>query len=175
MEQITALARQLGFSAVTALNVDSLRFRDEVRAMCAADRCKSYGTNWSCPPACGTPEYCRERLAAYRRGILVQTTGEMEDDFDAETVGKTYLLHKERFAALARQTRMLYPGCLPLTAGACTLCRKCTCPQRPCRFPGKRLSSMEAFGLLVSEVCLSSGAQYNYGPKTITYTACILF
>ena len=175
MERILELARQLGFSHGTQLNIAALEFRPEVRDMCAADRCSSYGKNWSCPPACGTPEVCKQKLTACRRGILVQTVGEMEDDFDAEAIGQTYLRHKAAFDALARQTRILYPNCLPLTAGACTLCKKCTCPDRPCRFPGKRLSSMEAYGLLVSDVCLRSGLAYNHGPKTITYTSCILF
>ena len=175
MEQILELARQLGLTHGAELNTAALEFRQEVRDMCAADRCSSYGKNWSCPPACGTPEVCRQKLTAYRRGVLVQTVGEMEDDFDAETIGQTYLRHKAAFDALARQTRILHPNCLPLTAGACTLCKKCTCPDRPCRFPGKRLSSMEAYGLLVSDVCLKSGLAYNHGPKTITYTSCILF
>ena len=33
---------------------------------------------------------------------------------------------------------------------------------------------MEAYGLLVSDVCLKSGVKYYYGPKTMTYTSCIL-
>jgi len=114
-------------------------------------------------------------MEGFRSGVLVQTTGAMEDDFDAETIGETYLRHKRNFGTLARQTRLLHPDCLPLTAGACTLCRKCTYPDRPCRFPKKRLSSMEAYGLLVSEVCVRSGVPYNHGPRTITYTSCILF
>ena len=69
---------------------------------------------------------------------------------------------------------MLYPGCLPLTAGSCTICRSCTCPEKPCRFPNKMLSSMEAYGLLVSEVCKDAGLAYYYGPGTLTYSACIL-
>ena len=36
------------------------------------------------------------------------------------------------------------------------------------------LSSMEAYGLLVSNVCRSSGLEYYYGPLTLTYSACIL-
>ena len=175
MEEIMKLAAQLGFTHGVQLNVAGLEFRKEVRDMCAADRCQSFGKNWSCPPACGTPEFCAGKLSAYSRGILVQSVGEMEDDFDAEAIGETYLRHKAAFDALARQTRALHPDCLPLTAGACTLCKKCTYPDRPCRFPGKRLSSMEAYGLLVSDVCLKSGLDYNHGPKTITYTSCILF
>ena len=56
MEQILHLAAQLGFSRFAAVEMSALEFRQEVRDMCAADRCLSYGRNWSCPPACGTPE-----------------------------------------------------------------------------------------------------------------------
>ena len=175
MEQVLKLAGQTGFTCVAPMNMSALVVREEVRKMCAADRCQSYGKNWSCPPACGPLEQCEKRISAFGRGVLVQTTGTMEDDFDADAIAETYVRHKTAFDALARQTRSFYPECLPLTAGACTLCRKCTCPERPCRFPKKRLSSMEAYGLLVSDVCVKSGVKYNYGPKTITYTSCILF
>ena len=80
-----------------------------------------------------------------------------------------------RFADFARQMRRLHPGCLPLTAGSCTLCARCTYPDRPCRYPTKRLSSMEAYGLFVSDICTRSGLAYNYGPRTMTYTSCVLY
>ena len=64
---------------------------------------------------------------------------------------------------------------LPLTAGTCTLCHTCTYPDRPCRHPKQRLSSMEAYGLFVSDVCVRSNLAYNYGPRTLTYTACVLY
>ena len=70
---------------------------------------------------------------------------------------------------------MPFPGCLPLTAGSCTLCARCTYPDRPCRYPTKRLSSMEAYGLFVSDICTRSGLAYNYGPRTMTYTSCVLY
>ena len=174
MERVLQLASQVGFTCAATLNTAALIVRQEVRDMCAADRCQSFGRSWSCPPACGSLEHCTQRIAGYSRGVLVQTTGSMEDDFDAVAISETYLSHKKSFETLARQVRSIYPNCLPLTAGACTLCRKCTYPERPCRFPGKRLSSMEAYGLLVSDVCIKSGVQYNHGPRTITYTSCIL-
>ena len=174
MEQILELARQLGFSHKAQLNVLALEFRQEVRDMCAADRCHAYGRSWSCPPACGTEEQCQSHINRYSRGILLQTTGDMEDDFDVDALYQTEQRHKAAFSTLVRQIRTLYPNCLPLTAGCCTLCRKCTYPQSPCRFPKKRFSSMEAYGLLVSDVCLKSGVKYYYGPKTMTYTSCIL-
>ena len=34
---------------------------------------------------------------------------------------------------------------------------------------------MEAFGLFVSDICARSGLGYNYGPRTMTYTSCLLY
>lgn len=174
METLLALAKQAGFTQAAPLEASDLTVRTEVRDMCASDRCRAYGGSWSCPPACGTLEQCQNRISRYTRGILLQTTGPLEDDFDAEAIHMTEQRHKASFSTLTRQIRTLHPNCLPLTAGTCTLCRKCTYPDKPCRFPGKRFSSMEAYGLLVSDVCIKSGLKYYHGPKTITYTSCIL-
>ena len=168
------LARELGFTHSAWMDLSVLRLLPEVRNMCADGRCRRYGHSWSCPPACGSLEHCAEQIARYDRGLLVQTTAQLDDDFDAEGIAAAQARHKARFEALARQLRRLEPDCLPLTAGTCTLCHQCTYPDRPCRFPGKRLSSMEAYGLLVSEVCQQAGLSYYYGPKTITYSSCIL-
>ncbi len=172
--ELTWLAEQIGFSHFGPLNMAALIPSPEVRAMCASDRCKAYGRSWSCPPACGTLEEIGEKLRRYHRGILVQSTTAMEDEFDLESIRAGEALHKARFETLARQAKQLYPGCLPLAAGSCTRCRKCTYPNRLCRFPDRVFPSMEACGLLVSEVCRQSGLPYYYGPKTMTYTACIL-
>ena len=171
---LVKLALEIGFSHAAPLNASALRALPEVREMCASGRCKRYGKSWSCPPACGSLEECQARMQAYTGGVLVQTTAELADDFDYESMAKAQEVHKKNFFTLARQTRLLIPDCLPLTAGSCTICRSCTCPDRPCRFPNKMLSSMEAYGLLVSAVCEASGLPYYYGPGTLTYSSCIL-
>ncbi len=175
MADLIRLALDAGFSHAAELNMDALTARPEVREMCSADRCRQYGRTWSCPPGCGTLEENAAEMAKYSRGVLVQTTGDMEDEFDMDAIRETGKRHKDAFETLVRQARQLRPGCLPLTAGGCTRCRTCTYPDRPCRFPGRRLSSMEAYGLLVSDVCLRSGLKYNYGRNTITYSSCILY
>ncbi len=175
MEHIGKLARQIGFSQVGKLNKESLIFREEVRKMCASDQCKNYGKSWSCPPACGSLEYFRRKLENCSGGLLVQTTGQMADAFDMTVISQTMQHHKKAFDTLVRQAKKLEPSCIPLGAGACTRCHKCTYPERPCRYPDKRYPSMEATGLWVSDVCEKSGMAYNYGPNTITYTSCILY
>lgn len=168
------LANEIGFSHTAAVDMTSLRVREEVRQLCTAERCGSCGKNWSCPPYTGELTVLQKQLDRYQKGILVQTTGDLEDEFDIETMGEIMRRHKRHFETLARQARLIYPDVLPLSAGSCTVCRRCTCPKRPCRFPKKRLSSMEAYGLLVSDICRASGLPYSYGSKTMTFISCVL-
>lgn len=100
--------------------------------------------------------------------------GQMEDDFDIETIEDASKKFKESFTAMMHQLRKLYGDILPLGAGTCTICEKCTYPDAPCRFPDESYSSMEAYGLWVSKVCEMSGVPYNNGKQTITYTGCFL-
>ena len=173
-EELLKLAEECGFEHSGMLNVPALEFNPAVRDMCAAGRCGMYGKCWTCPPGCGTLEEISAKAAAYRRGVLVQSTGQMEDDFDIETMMDTEKLQKERFLAFTDAVRQRYPDCLPMAAGACTICKECTYPDAPCRFPHKAIPSMEAYGLVVSQVCEGSGVAYYYGPKTMTYTSCVL-
>ncbi len=173
-QELLDLAARCGFDHAGPLNAAAMEFDPAVRDMCAADRCRSYGRCWTCPPGCGTLEEIAERASTYRRGVLLQSTGQMEDDFDVETMMDTERLQKERFRAFVDQVRGEYPDCLPMSSGACNICPACTYPDAPCRFPQLAIPSMEAYGLVVSQVCEASGLPYYYGPQTITYTACVL-
>ena len=170
-EKIFALAKECGFTEVGKLDASTLEFRSEVRDMCAENKCRAYNTNWCCPPACGTIEEAAERASAYREGIIVQTVGHMEDEFDVEVMLGTNEVHKENIYRIIPQLRELYPDILPMAAGGCTLCEKCTYPDAPCRHPDLVSPSMEAYGLVVSDVCEKNGMKYYYGKLTITYTS----
>ena len=175
MSDLVTLARENGFSRWAGLYMPAVTPLAQIRDMCAADRCGQWGKNWACPPGCGSLEQCAARLRSYASGILVQSTVQLSDPFDYGGMTAAARDHRRRFAGFARQAGLLYPGCLPLTAGACTLCPRCTCPDRPCRFPKKRMASMEAYGLFVSDICTRSGLGYNYGEGTLTFTSCVLY
>ena len=59
--------------------------------------------------------------------------------------------------------------------GITSICKECTYPDAPCRFPEMMFPSMEACGLFVSKVCTDNGVAYNYGDEKIAYTCCVLF
>lgn len=173
--KLAALAAENGFSHWAAADMAALVPRQEVRDMCRADRCGRWDRSWSCPPACGDLRAAAAAIAGFSAGILLQTSGPLSDDFDYEAMEALECRHKKSFMDFTRQARLLAGDCLPMSAGSCTVCRVCTYPDRPCRFPQKRFYSMEAFGLLVSDVCLRSGLQYNYDARNMTYTSCLLY
>lgn len=175
MTELLTLARAAGFEETAPLQAAQLVFRPEVREMCRADRCRSYGKNWCCPPACPTLEDMTRRMRDYGDGVLVETVGRMADDFDYEAMLGAETRHKDRFRRLIRELCDRYgrDAVLPMGAGTCRRCEICTYPDAPCRFPEERVVSMEAYGLLVSQVCQDCGAAYYHGPRTITYVSCI--
>lgn len=167
-------AKEAGFTHACGLEVEGLKVREMVREACADGKCGAYGRNWSCPPACGTLSECEQKMRSYRRGVLLQTVGTLQKTIDTKGYGETEKRHMETLLRFAEELRRVYPEALCLGAGGCRACKACAWPE-PCRFPQRALSSMEAYGLFVTQVCRDNHLEYYYGPKTIAYTACALF
>lgn len=174
MEQWIAEALEMGFSAAVPLETATLKPRQDVREMCAADKCRAYGKNWTCPPHCGTLEECEDRMRRFSRGILLQTVGKLDKAIDTKAYRRTEERHLELFHRFSERIRQIHPQALCLGSGGCRICKACAWPE-PCRFPDKACSSMEGYGLFVTQICRDNGAEYHHGPRTITYSACILF
>ena len=173
-ETLAQLAEQAGFTAWAPLDTTTIELKPEVRKMCEDNACGLYYRCWSCPPGCGSLEACAERLRGFTRGILVQTCGDVEDSFDFEGMAEIQEAHKEHFNAMYQALRQKGGKLLALGAGGCTQCAKCTYPDAPCRFPEKMVSSMEAYGMVVLEVCKANGLKYYYGSDKLAYTGCFL-
>ena len=173
-EKLAFLAEEAGFSAWKSLDVTTIELKGEVRDMCAVNSCGQYGKRWSCPPGCGSLEECAEKLRAYSHGILVQTVGDIEDGFDFEAMMEIESDHKAHFSQMYEALRREKGEVLAVGAGCCTQCAQCTYPDEKCRFPEKMVASMEAYGMLVVEICKKNGLTYYYGPDKMAYTSCFL-
>lgn len=173
MKKWIEYAKKIGFVEAVEIDVDKLQVQKSVRAMCAEDKCHAYGKNWTCPPYCGTVEECDRKIHSYKKGILLQTVGRLNRIIDTKMYKETEKIHMNHFLMLAEQIKQEHPQALCLGSGGCRICSKCAWPQ-PCRFPEKACSSMEGYGLFVTQVCRDNGISYYHGAKTITYSACIL-
>ena len=166
-------AKEMGFDTAVCIDPQTLEAREDVRAMCAADKCGAYGKNWTCPPECGTVEECQRKMHSYENGILLQSIGHMTKAIDSKCYRETEQRHIKNFCVFAEEIRKEYPHALCLGAGGCRVCKQCAYPAA-CRFPEKAMSSMEGYGLFVTQVCRDAGVPYHHGDRTITYTAIVL-
>lgn len=174
---IERLVAEQGFEGVGTCPTSDVGVHEEVRQSCASGKCPVYGKSWACPPACGDIYDFERQMREFSTCMVVQTVGQLEDDFDGEAMMEASELQLERFYAMADaiDEAGLSAQVMMLAAGTCKICKTCTYPDAPCRFPDKRMVSMEAAGLLVSDTCTKAGVPYNHGPLTIAYSSCILY
>ncbi|MCD8076947.1 MAG: DUF2284 domain-containing protein, partial [Lachnospiraceae bacterium] len=109
MEKWMDLAKKTGFDEVGACDPGKLICEEWVREGCAENRCRAYGRNWTCPPACGTLEECNARIHACSCGILLQTIGHMKKSIDSRCYRETEHRHLTQFRTFAAEIRRVYP------------------------------------------------------------------
>ena len=120
LKELQQMGKEIGFFKIEEMDTGKIKLLPEVRQMCSTDKCHMYGRNWSCPPACGTLEECAADISGYKKGIIVQTKGELEDEFDGEGMMETEALHKEHFVKKHVQLNKFFPKLLSLGAGCCS-------------------------------------------------------
>ena len=149
-------------------------FCADVRDMCAANRCGMYGKSWACPPGVGDWQTLRDECYAPTHALVFTTKHVLEDDFDIEGMQKAALDHGHFTRALSDLLHQNNVSCLLYGAGTCTLCKACTYPNAPCRFPDRAHRSMEACGIDVGALARKCGVRYNNGALTVTYFSMVV-
>jgi predicted metal-binding protein len=157
--------------------VAELVFSPELFKTCATNVCGHYNTSWTCPPAAGSLEEQRAKILLYKNAFIFTTKYDLEDSFDYE--GMT--MAREIHTTLTLEVREKLGGKFPVYgAGSCPCCKlyagaeSCAFPE-PCLFPDKKISSIEAAGINVTDLSRSAGIKYNNGANTVTYFSMVLF
>lgn len=175
-KQLVSLAIDMGAAKAYVLPVSEIPFDEGLRAFCEANRCGKYNRNYACPPSVGTPEELISRAKQYDGALIFQTVSPLEDSFDFEGMMDAAANHNELTSQLHEVVKKDSPNCLPLSAGGCGICERCAkMDNLPCRFPGKAISSLEAYCINVSSLAEKCGMKYINGVNTVTYFSAILF
>ena len=176
-EALIQAALDCGASKAVVIDSDSIVMSEEVRKMCAANRCGLYGKCWVCPPDVGPIEATMATLRRFPRGLWYQRYSDLEDSFDFEGMVEA----KKEFVALSQRLNgklgeLLSGEYLHLSGGGCGLCETCAkATGEPCRFPEKALSSVEAYGIDVYNTTKNTELKYINGQDTVTYFGMVLF
>ncbi len=173
--ELQAEIYRAGFLESGVIAVKDLRYYDSVRDMCVCNQCGKYGTTWACPPAVGSIEECRSRAERYGSMMLFSKAYMLTDDFDFEGMLEAGHDFKKCARALDRTLKDKKTDYMILSNESCDICRECTYPDDPCRFPDKMQHALEGYGFNVSELAGMAGISYINGKLTVTYFGAVLF
>jgi len=110
----------------------------------------------------------KQKILLYDKLFVFTTKHDLEDSFDYEGMTKG----RESHALLTMEVKKRLPQALVYGAGSCPVCEDCSFPS-PCPFPEKKIGSIEAAGIHVSDLSKAAGIAYNNGPNTVTFFSII--
>ena len=175
VEKIRQAVETAGFTDCGVLKTEDLCYHPEVREICEGNSCRNFGATWACPPAVGTLEECRARVARYEHMLLLTKKYGLESSFDFEAMGDGLRDFKKTVDRLHKSLDPWLGDFLLLSNEGCGRCKECTYPDAPCRFPELLHHSLEGYGFVVNELAKTAGVKYNNGPNTVTFFGALLW
>lgn len=168
---------KLGAFRSKVIDCERVIFHPDFRKMCEQNSCGKYGKCYTCPPDIGDIEDLIAEAKRYRYALVYQTVSPLEDSFDIEGMMDAEKKH-HRLGLDIRHifSRPDLTDALHLNAGACGVCDVCAKETgEPCRFPALATSSLEAYGIYVSELAKVAEMLYTNGQNTVTYFGAVFF
>ena len=169
-ETLISWAQEEGFSAAAVIDTDKIVFDPSFRPYCQENLCGQYGANYTCPPACGSPDEMKARILAHKKALLLQSMWEISDYSDKPAIKKAKSSHN--YAEIRLMKRARQAGCSGFLVGAsgCALCSPCAMKEgAPCRFPDLSYSCMSAYCIFVKKLAETCGMEYDCGPGLLAF------
>lgn len=156
----------LGASRVETVLVKDIIFSPELRQKCESNKCGSYGKNWTCPPHVEEIHSLIEELQMYKTASIFQRVYSL-DEMDKNEAKDNFRKMTNKIVHIFSTTTN--PKAKLLSVGGCQICEECGARKNiPCRYPCIAYSSLEAYGIKISELARVSGMSLNNGDNTIT-------
>ena len=173
--ELIKLAKEEGFHAAV-ICAKEIPVDGSFRKFCEDNLCGKYNANYSCPPACGTPEEVRQRLHSAEKALVLQSIHEIGSYENKEAILKS---KKDLNLAILRMTEDLRKNgadCFCLGYGGCPLCNPCKQVEgEPCAFPEKRISCMSAYCIDVGKLAGKCGLEFAWVPEKLFLFGMIVF
>lgn len=170
-QRLVELVIKLGAYQAAVVPVERIHFDRSFRVLCESNACGYYGKCWMCPPDAGEIDDLIAQAKAFQKALVYQTIGELEDSYDAEGMTEASRRQNRLAQDISHAFASLPFGkTLHLGAGGCRVCPVCAKRTgKPCRYPERAMSSLETYGVAVSELAETCGMKYINGQNTVTY------
>ena len=170
LEDIVKKCNEYGAHKAFVIEVSQIIFDENLRSYCEVNYCGSYGKNYACPPSIGDVKTVISKAKSYKKALVFQTVTAIEDSYDFEGMQEAALKHSKVANLIQLDIESLSDQSLQLTAGGCLVCPICAqVENKPCRFPKKAVSSLEAYCMNVSDLANLCNMNYINGQNTVTY------
>lgn len=156
------------------LRTTDIKFEERVRMICRQE-CPRYGKSWSCPPAVGTVEECRQRVMKFRDVFVFSTVTQVPDITDLESTLKTRIEHEKITRRITALFQRYYGKTLTLSTESCAICAHCTYPDAPCRHPDRMYPAVESYGILVTDLAEKADMGFDNGENVATWFSLIFY
>lgn len=175
-EKFIQYALEESFTDAKVMGTDELVFDSSFRIYCEENLCGQYDANYSCPPACGTPEEMKAKILSHKKALVLQSIWEISDYTDKEAIKKAKGAHNSAALRLTKKIRKETGDAFMIGASGCALCSPCTIVNKePCRFPELQSSCMSAYCIFVREVTEKCGMEYDCGKGLLGFFGMVIF
>lgn len=173
-EKIESFITQFPIYQYAFIDTDQLEFSDKVRTICKKE-CPRYGSTWSCPPAVGTIEKCRQKCLEYKQGLFFSSVADVKDGCDFTETLKTKNEHEKMTEIIENYLKDQAMLVHTLSSDSCSICDKCTYPKGSCHHPESMHPCIESYGIVVPNLIEQNMMDYYLGERLVLWFSLILF
>ena len=131
------------------IDTSEIEFDNKVRAFCKKE-CSRYGTSWSCPPAIGNIDKCKEKCSKFPKALLFSSIADVLDNANEADISRRK--HAQVVKQVVRFLKVNNVPCYALSSDECALCEKCSYPKKTCLRPEAILPCIESHGIVLLDL-----------------------
>ncbi len=146
------------------------------RKTCETNVCKCYGTSWTCPPNCGSPEFCIRRISISKDADIYIRKYENVDFNDHAGLDALMDGFRQECREIMVECRARGYNVFALADGPCRYCERCSVlDDKPCPFPEMQVPSVSGYGIDMTSYIGSIGEKFEFSKDSVTLYGIFLF
>lgn len=154
----------------------SYRTVEKNRMICRTNGCGHYNSSWTCPPNCGTAEYCIERIGSYKDSDVIMKEYDRSLFKDPENMEKVMDGFRDLCRKIMIECRNEGFDVIAFADGPCRFCKKCAFEVgKNCYRPEMQVPSVSGYGIDMTSYLEGAGLKFEFGKGMVTLYGIFLF
>ncbi len=146
------------------------------RMLCRSNLCGNYNTSWTCPPNCGSSEYCIERINAYKDADILMVRYDNVDFSDKEKLDGMMNGFRDICRDVMVKCRKEGFDVIAFADGPCSYCKECAFIKgKNCYHPDMQVPSVSGYGIDMTTYMQEIGIEFSFSKDSVTLYGVLLF